>query len=100
MKLEIEIPDSILRDAVTSAWQRSLTCDYGSGGGEAYRSIVAQISNYIHSQEFVVDMINAIKQSSHALVPGIVREAVVDELRKQAKRIVKEEVKAQTLLQM
>lgn len=99
MKIEIEIPESVIIEAAIRAWKSSFRAPEYSNreGGEGYEAIRAEVQKHLATVATLDEIRAAVKSAAAQLSPQIVREAVVEELRKQVKRIVKEEKDGNTL---
>jgi rubrerythrin len=99
MKMEIDIPENVITEAVVRAWKSSFRApEYSHGqGGEGYEAILAQVKEQVMSLATSEEIRSAIKSTAAQLSPQIIRQAVAEELKKQVKRIVKEEKNSNTL---
>ena len=99
MKIEIDIPESIITDAAMRAWKSSFRApEYKHGeGGEGYEAIRAEVQKHLLTIATSEEIRVAVKSAASQLAPHIVREVVTEELKKQVKRIVKEEKDGNTL---
>jgi len=99
MKLEIEIPETVIAEAAKRAWQQAFKApDYShQSGGDGWEAVKSEVQRYVISVATNESIRDAVKQTADMLMPGIVRDCVTETLRKQAKRVVKEEVDGGTL---
>lgn len=99
MKIEIEIPESVITDAAIRAWKSSFRApEYNHReGGEGFEAIRAEVQKHLLTLASSEEIRAAVKSAAAQLAPQIVREAVTEELKKQVKRIVKEEKDGNTL---
>ena len=99
MKIEIDIPESVITDAAIRAWKSSFRAPEYSHreGGEGYEAIRAEVQKHLLTLAASEEIRAAVKSAASQLAPQIVREAVTEELKKQVKRIVKEEKDGNTL---
>jgi hypothetical protein len=99
MKIEIDIPESVIADAAIRAWKASFGApEYNQReGGEGYEAIRAEVKKHIETLATTEEIRHSVKSAAAQLAPRIVREAVTEELKKQVKRIVKEEKDGNTL---
>jgi hypothetical protein len=99
MKIEIEIPDTIISDAAVRAWKECFHSPQyqNHAGGEGYQRIRDEVKKHLFGPEANEQIIAAVKAVAMALTEPVVRECVTEELRKRVKQIVREERKSQTL---
>jgi hypothetical protein len=99
MKIEIDIPESVITDAAIRAWKSSFRSPEYSHreGGEGYEAIRAEVQKHLLTLATSEEIRAAVKSAAAQLAPHIIRESVTEELKKQVKRIVKEEKDGNTL---
>ena len=100
MKIEIDIPETVIAEAARRAWYQAFRApDYSHhSGGDGWEAVRSEVQRHVISVATNDAIREAVKQTANTLMPGIVRECVTETLRKQAKRVVKEEVDGGTLL--
>lgn len=98
MKIEIELPDEIVKDTARIAWESAFkTPDYNSKR-EGYKLVHEAVAQYLATTEVGLAIREAVIRSYKAQHEGIVRDVVAEELRKLVKKVVREEKNEGTLL--
>ena len=99
MKIEIEIPEIVINEAAIQAWKSCFQQPEYShkSGGDGYEVIREEVRKHLTTLAVVEEIRASVKNYAATLAPQIVRECVTEELRKQVKRVVKEEKDAHTL---
>jgi uncharacterized protein (DUF736 family) len=90
MKIEIDIPDSVLIEAAYNAWKVEFrTPEYGGlNAGVGWQKVQQQVQHYIVTK---LDASAAVSEAVSKLLPLITRDVVTVEL----KKIILEEFRAQ-----
>lgn len=98
MKITVEVPESVLEDAAKAAWKQCFFRDgYGTSHGPGYDVVIAEVRKHIASPDFIREIANDVAFLVGHVKDDIVRDAVTEELRKMAKRVVKQEIQNGTL---
>lgn len=96
--VEIELDERIISEAAVRAWKESFASpDYSRQGGQGFEAVRGAVRKHLESVETHEAIREAVRASAKAMSEGIIRECVTEELRKQVKRIVKEERDGHTL---
>jgi hypothetical protein len=99
MKLEIDLSEKIVTDCAQAAWHNAFASpdSYSRVEGVGRIVIVGVVSEFVKSPETIAAIRAAVKAEAAIIAPELVRDAVTTELRKLARRVVKEETDGQTL---
>ena len=99
MKIEIEIPETVIVDSAIRAWKEAFRAPEYSHkqGGDGYEAIRSEVQKHVLSIAVTEAARDAVRSAASMLMPQIVRECVTEELRKHVRRIVKEERDGNTL---
>lgn len=99
MKIEIEIPETVIVDAAIRAWKAAFRPPEYShkAGGEGYEAVRSEVQKHVLSIAVTESAKDAVRSSAAMLMPQLVRECVSEELRKHIRRVVKEERESNTL---
>lgn len=91
--MTIELPDHLIAESVRTAWKRALSpSHYGDRNThDGWELACEAVSDYIRSPEFTTIIRDAARKVAAEVMPEIVREHVTGVLRKQAKKVLKEE---------
>ena len=91
MKIEIELPDNVLRAVVVDSWRDALR-------GQACTVIRESVAQTVSSEEFRQIVIGMIQSTVASATNQVVRDITIAAIRKAAKKIVSEEMREQKVL--
>ena len=91
MKVEIDLPENVLREVVVDAWRNALR-------GQAAEVIRENVAQTVGSDEFRQLVIGMIQSTVATATNQVVREMTIAVIRKSAKKIVAEEMQSQKSL--
>jgi hypothetical protein len=100
MKIEIDIPENLIKETAMRAWKVSFRQPeyHYKDGGDGYEAIRAEVQKHLMKPATIEEIRACVKSFASQLAPLVVRDAVTDELKRLVKGIVKQEKATNTLL--
>ena len=92
MKLDVEVPEDVMRKALTDIAARLFASadQYGVKAGEGYRALASQVGDWIAQQDFTAVIQAEARRQMQSVVADVVRAKLQAEIKRQAMELVRQ----------